>query len=84
MKAQAAHLIKAAGNSSQLNENLEMIAMRLQECAFMNAKFTRRLDHEMTTQTNLDKAQNDAERCKIIRDTFSIHLVLSFFGFYED
>jgi len=84
MKAQAAQLVRSAGQIQNLEQNLYSIGIRLQESAFENAKFTKRLEHEMCKIDNINKASTDAQKLAIIRETFAVHLVLCFFGEFEE
>jgi len=50
---------------------------------FENSKFTNRLYYEMATTKTFENVFNDADRLKIIRETFSVHIVLAFFATKE-
>ena len=67
-------------NPVSLDAHLDQILCRLQECVFSNAKFTCRLFDSMATMKTMETAFNDAEKLKIVRETFSVHIVLAYFG----
>lgn len=58
---------------------MKSIALRLQESVYENAKFTKRLFHEMTRLKDVETAHQPAQQLMCIRDVFSVHIVLCFF-----
>ena len=62
-----------------INDHMTNIFVRLQEIVTKNAKFTNRLIFEMADQTTMDRAFTDADKLAIIRETFSVHIILAYF-----
>lgn len=80
LKAQSAAFMKTASKQGELDNYLNWINIRLQESVFENAKFTKRLMFEMTNVKDIEQAGTSAPKwLKIVRDTFSVHIVLCFF-----
>ena len=71
LRAQSQAFMHSAANIADLENYLLQIAVRLQESIFENAKFTKRLYHEMVSKRDIDMAQTDKDKLRIIRDTFS-------------
>jgi hypothetical protein len=71
--------MQTAQNQDQLQEHLKQIRIRLQESVFENAKFTKRLHQQMIKSIDVDNMQSKADKLNVIREVFSMHIVLCFF-----
>ena len=62
----------------KLDEN--ELKIRLEEIALNNSAFLCRLETQMATSADFDKAQKDEEKLELVTEGFAIHSLIHYFG----
>ena len=62
----------------KLDEN--ELKIRLEEIALNNSAFLCRLETQMATSADFDKAQKDEEKLELVAEGFAIHSLIHYFG----